>query len=115
MILLKNYNQDFTFSIMSSYKVQLINEEKGIDTILEVRDDEFILDAADQAGLDLPYSCRTGQCVSCTGRILEGEIDDQSNFLKQKEIEAGFFLTCTSSPKSNCVILTHQEDPLLDL
>ncbi len=100
---------------MASYNVRLITDEDKVGITLKIADDEFILDAAEQAGLELPYSCRTGQCVSCVAKIVEGTIDDQSTFLKKNEIEAGFFLTCTAYPKSDCVILTHQEDPLLDL
>lgn len=100
---------------MTTYNVQLINKEKGIDETIEIPDDKFILDAAEQAGIKLNYSCRTGKCVSCTGKIVKGEIDDQSDFLQEKEIEAGFFLTCTAFAKSDCVILVDQEEALLDL
>ena len=69
--------------------------------------DANILAAAARAGLDVPYSCRSGVCATCRARLLEGQVRMDRNFaLEPAEVQAGQVLTCQAHPLTARVVLS---------
>ena len=69
-----------------------------------------ILDAATDAGLDLPFSCKSGVCCTCRAKLLAGEVRMERNFaLEKHEVAAGFVLTCQAHPLTERVMLSFDE------
>lgn len=88
-----------------TYQVELVKEGATI----EVQGDEYILDAAEDEGFDLPYSCREGQCVSCCARV-EGKVDQpRAQAIDQSEIDEGYVLTCIAMPRENLKVWTNEK------
>ena len=99
---------------MASYKVRLLSEAENLDVTIECADDKFILEAAEDNSIDLPYSCRAGSCSTCLGKVTEGGIDQpDQTFLDDDQTDEGFVLTCVAYPTSDEItLLTEQEENL---
>jgi NAD(P)H-flavin reductase/ferredoxin len=67
---------------------------------------EALLDAAQRAGLELPYSCKKGICGNCRGRLSQGNVEMRgaTQGLTESERAAGFVLYCRAHPLTNVVL-----------
>ena len=76
----------------------------GDSHTFEMNTDETILDVAIDNDIDMPYSCQSGVCTACQGRLLNGSVEmDVSDGLSEEEIDDGYILCCQSHPSSDTV------------
>ncbi|EWM50090.1 2Fe-2S iron-sulfur cluster binding domain protein [Bordetella holmesii 35009] len=68
---------------------------------------QTVLDAALAAGIVLPYSCRTGACSTCKGKVVTGEFDagnTPAQVLSPEQLAEGYTLFCQARPQTDLVI-----------
>ena len=86
-----------------SYKVEVMPSGHQF----EVKEGQIVLDAALDAGVILPYSCRSGSCISCKGKVLEGDFDPgigTEQMMSPDEMAEGYTLFCQTTAESDLVI-----------
>ncbi len=96
----------------SSQKDQQLSNKKSIEIYYQDSDtsttgdnQQLLLDQAELAGIDIPYSCRGGQCGCCKVKLIEGEVMTLNNQgLSDLEIEQGYILACSCIPLSDITI-----------
>jgi ferredoxin len=94
-----------------TYQVTFVTAGQALT--VAVGEGQYLLNAAVQAGLELPYMCLQGWCTTCAGRVLEGQVDQSEarRYYPQDEA-AGYVLLCSAFPRSDLRILTHQKEQM---
>jgi len=76
--------------------------------------EQEILKAGLAAGLRMPFSCRSGMCRTCKGKVTSGQVDfggAHVKYLSEAEREQGFALLCCAKPLSDVVVEVEEIDP----
>jgi ring-1,2-phenylacetyl-CoA epoxidase subunit PaaE len=83
----------------------------GIETSFTLNGSKTsVLDAAIEAGVDAPFSCKGAVCCTCKAKLIEGKVNMEMNYaLTDEEIDQGFILTCQSHPASPKVIIDYDQ------
>lgn len=77
---------------------------EGQDFGFEVLPDQTILEAGLEKDIDMPYSCQSGLCTACRGKLVSGEVKmEEDAGLSENEIQEGYVLCCVSHPMSGNV------------
>ncbi len=91
-------------------------QRNGTTETVEVDGDETVLEAAEDAGIELPNSCRTGSCTSCVARVEEGEVEQTAAMgLDPGQKDDGYALLCVAEPRSDCLIVPDVQDELFEI
>jgi ring-1,2-phenylacetyl-CoA epoxidase subunit PaaE len=73
-------------------------------------EEKTLLEAAQDAGVELPYSCTAGVCATCRCKLKEGQVDLINNYcLEPWELEQDYILSCQAVPRSEKITLSYDE------
>ena len=72
--------------------------------------DQTVLEAAEDANVELPSSCLVGMCCTCAAFLKEGSVDMDAMGLKSELQDEGYVLLCQAYPKSDLKIIANQFD-----
>jgi ring-1,2-phenylacetyl-CoA epoxidase subunit PaaE len=107
--------------LMESTSKQTVAVYEGISHVEVILDGEktsfelnakgaTLLEAADKAGMDAPYSCKGGVCCSCRAKVLKGSALMKVNYaLTDEEVAQGYILTCQAHPTSEELIFSYDD------
>ncbi|WP_296701023.1 ferredoxin--NADP reductase [Algoriphagus sp.] len=79
-------------------------ELSGEEHLVSVSPDKTILEAGLDQSLNMPFSCQSGLCTACRGKLISGEIKmDEDDGLSENEIKEGYVLCCVGRPLTDNV------------
>ena len=75
------------------------------NSVYEVSGKMPLLQELREQGVDLPYGCQYGGCITCAAKLIEGEVDQRSQVaLNNRQINNGYIILCVARPKTDCTI-----------
>ena len=85
--------------------IRLITIQNRENKTIKVSDRKPLLQELRAQGVDLPYGCEYGGCISCAAKLIEGEVDQRSQVaLNNRQINNGYVVLCVARPKTDCKI-----------
>lgn len=90
-------------------------QHQGKTHTLDVPDDQTILQAAQDAGIELPFSCSAGVCTTCAAQLSQGTVEQSEGMGLSPDLQAeGYALLCVSYPRSDIILTTEKEDQVYE-
>ena len=87
---------------MAIKKITITNRN---NLTFEVSDRKSLLQELRNQGVDLPYGCEYGGCITCAAKLISGEVDQSSQVaLNNRQINDGYIVLCVARPKTDCEI-----------
>lgn len=85
---------------MTTYTITLANRAGAT---YKVDGRRPLLDSLREQGVDLPYGCRYGGCITCAAKLLSGEVDQRAQVaLNNRQINSGYVIMCVARPTTDC-------------
>ena len=83
-------------------RIILANRDQSV---YQVKGRKALLDELRDQGVDLPYGCRYGGCITCAAKLISGEVDQRAQVaLNNRQIKDGYIVLCVARAKTDCVL-----------
>jgi ferredoxin len=87
---------------MTEFTVTIANRDGVTFAVNERR---TLLESLREQGVDLPYGCKYGGCISCAAKLIDGEIDQRAQkALNNRQINDGYVILCVARPVTDCTL-----------
>ena len=84
---------------------QIITIANRNNAIYEVKGRKPLLEELRDQGVDLPYGCQYGGCITCAAKLIEGEVDQRAQVaLNNRQINDGYIILCVARAKTDCTL-----------
>lgn len=85
---------------MSTYEITIANHDGATYQVDAKRP---LLDALRDQGVDLPYGCKYGGCITCAAKLITGTVNQKAQVaLNNRQINDGYVILCVARPTSDC-------------
>ena len=72
---------------------------------IEVSTHKTLLSSLQEAGLDLPYGCQYGGCITCAAKLIAGHVDQRAQVaLNNRQPTDGYIILCVARPLTDCIL-----------
>ena len=87
---------------MTTFTVTIANR---VDATYEVNARRPLLDTLREQGVDLPYGCKYGGCITCAATLTEGSVDQRRQVaLNNRQIDQGYVILCVARATSDITL-----------
>ena len=85
---------------MSTRTITIANRD---NSVFEVDAKKPLLNSLRDQGVDLPYGCKYGGCITCAAKLIEGEVNQKAQVaLNNRQINDGYVILCVARPLTDC-------------
>ena len=75
------------------------------NNIYKVDQRKPLLDSLRAKGVDLPYGCKYGGCITCAAKLIKGRVNQKAQVaLNNRQLNDGYVILCVARPETNCTL-----------
>lgn len=98
------------------HTIRIYDRQRDRHHTVRVPEDRYILQSAENQGVDLPFACRNGACTTCAVRVLAGQVHQPEAMGLSPDLrDRGYALLCVSYPRTDIEVETQDEDEVYEL